>query len=301
MVRRYPIIFQMTVSLSTWVVGKSSVPYGSLRSTVVTAFGVRDCSVLTYLRICRDVRKVTPLLDRLEASQKSIQYLALDLSRPILEQCITQLSKKYHFVRCAGLWGTFADAIEWASRYHHCFDKAAEGQPERHALFFLSLGSIYGNDKFESAVEEFRRWSHALRPKDRLLIGVDANNDPLRVWRSYHDAEGTFERFMRNALDHSNDVLGHEWYRSDDWKLSATMEPDYPIYHRFEFHALRDVRCDALQLELRADHVIKCYEVFKNGPDVIKRAVHGSGLQEVDRWTASSGTFRTSSPLPQPR
>ena len=100
---------------------------------------------------------------------------------------------------------------------------------------------------------------------------------------------------MRNALHHSNTVLGHMWYRPEDWEILATMDPEYPIHHRFIFRALRNVRCDGYDLEFEEGGEIDCYEVFKNGPDILRKAFDLAGLEEVSSWTALSGTFRNSS------
>jgi uncharacterized SAM-dependent methyltransferase len=163
----------------------------------------------------------------------------------------------------------------------------------------LSLGSIYGNDRFENAVTEFRKWAHTLQPQDQLLIGVDAKDDALKVWKSYHDDHGIFDKFMRNALEHSNQVLGTEWYRAEDWEIVGTMNPQYPIYHRFIFRATKPVKCKEYGFEFQEGEEIDCYEVFKNGPDIIREAVSQAALKEVSSWTAPSGTFRTSAFLAQ--
>jgi len=195
-----------------------------------------------------------------------------------------QLSPHYRYVRCAGLWGTFSDALRWAAT-------------SKGTKFFLSLGSIYGNDRFDSAVTEFRKWAHALQPQDRLLIGVDAKDDAQQVWNSYHDGHGVFENFMRNALEHSNRVLGHTWYKAEDWEISGLLNPQLPIHHRFVFRSVKDIKCVEYDLEFKAGDEIDCYEVFKNGPDVVRKAFVQAGLKEVGFWTAQSGTFRKSSPF----
>jgi uncharacterized SAM-dependent methyltransferase len=83
----------------------------------------------------------------LESNMKSERYLVRDLSKPILEESLTHLAHRYRFVQCSGLWGTFVDAFTWAHSI------SSDAQPK----FFLSLGSIYGNDRFDSAVEQFSR------------------------------------------------------------------------------------------------------------------------------------------------
>ncbi|PVH86313.1 hypothetical protein DL98DRAFT_601976 [Cadophora sp. DSE1049] len=199
---------------------------------------------------CGDMRKVKPLLDTLEASQKSVLYLTLDISKPTLEECLSQLRPKYRFVRCARLWGTFADALKWA---------ATSKCPN----FFLS----WAPSMVMTASIASRFGTHTTMTMEYL------------------------KSFMRNALSHSNEVLGHEWYRPDDWKVLGILDPQYPIHHRFVFRAVRLVQCEAVQLEFGVGEEIDCYEVFKNGPDILRRAFAMANLSEIGNWTAPSGSF----------
>ncbi|KUJ07464.1 uncharacterized protein LY89DRAFT_742696 [Mollisia scopiformis] len=59
-----------------------------------------------------DIRKVAaPLLDRLEAAGKKVQYDALDLSRSAIEQNLAAYSSTYQHVTSLGLWCTFEDGL----------------------------------------------------------------------------------------------------------------------------------------------------------------------------------------------
>ena len=147
----------------------------------------------------RDVRKVRPLLEYLEKAGKNVQYYALDLSKQaVAENLNSLLASKFLHINCFGLWGTFEDGLAWS-------------ETVRGPRMFLSLGSIFGNDRFERAVKYLSVWARALRPTDSILLGIDCCQDRDVVWKSYHDAEGIFETFIRNAFVHSNRVLG-EWY-----------------------------------------------------------------------------------------
>jgi uncharacterized SAM-dependent methyltransferase len=146
----------------------------------------------------RDLRKVFPLLQKLDQQVKSVVYYGLDLSLPVLQEGIGKLNTTFKHVKCVGLWGTFDDALTWVERIPG-------------PRWFLSLGSILGNDFPEPAIQHLTRWSSLLGADDRMLIGMDATDDPGIIWDSYHDDQGLFEQFMRGGLEHSNRVVGEDW------------------------------------------------------------------------------------------
>jgi uncharacterized SAM-dependent methyltransferase len=221
------------------------------------------------------VRKVKPLLDRLEAMQITIHYFALDLSKAVLDECMKELKPRYRFVRCFGLWGTFDDALAWS--------KGVAGPK-----CFMCLGSMLGNDHFEAAVEHLREWADSMGPQDRMLLGLDACQDEGEIWRSYHDSQGMFERFIRNGLVYSNTILGHPWYRGEDWEVTGAIQ-DEPTMHKFIIRAVGNVSCAPLGLRFAAGDEIHCYEGFKYGPDAMHLQFVKAGLQELEIWRSPSG------------
>ncbi|KAI9774043.1 MAG: hypothetical protein M1839_001928 [Geoglossum umbratile] len=183
-----------------------------------------------------DIRKVRPLLDALEATQKEVQYFALDLSRAAL-----------------GESGTFDDGMAWSKTVD---------RPK----CFLSLGSIFGNGHFNSAVARLSAWADTMRPQDRMLLGMDSLTERTEVWNSYHDSRGIFERFTRNGV------------LQDD-----------PTMHRFVIRARRDVVYEPLRIYFAAGDEIDCYENFKYDPVVMRKQFASAGLSEITIWQAPSG------------
>jgi uncharacterized SAM-dependent methyltransferase len=244
---------------------------------------VPKCKEITdpYSLCNRDVRKVKPFLDRLEAMRKDSTYYALDLSRLALEENMRQLmpsyriGHRYEFVQCFGLWGTFDDAHSWAKKI---VDKPR---------WFCSLGSQFGNDHFDDAVAFLSKWAQIMRPEDRMLIGMDGSEDKEAIWHSYHDSQGLFEEFIRNGYTHSNTVLGSSWYRDEDWDFCGVMQDD-PLMHRWVIRAKRDVIDSSLGLAFEPGDEIDCYEAFKYGPEVMHRQFAQAGLEVVATWKAPS-------------
>ncbi|QRD92171.1 hypothetical protein F9C07_2286874 [Aspergillus flavus] len=106
-----------------------------------------------------DVTKVVPLLNELERNGKHVHYYTLDISRKALENVLAKLPTSYKVVKYTELWGTFDNLRAWRGNIQ---------KPK----WFLTLGSIFGNDEFQIAINELKKL-----------------------------------------------VLGHEWYRPEDWEV----------------------------------------------------------------------------------
>lgn len=215
-----------------------------------------------------------PLLDALETTEKKVDYFALDLSKDSLDRGMKLLTPAYRFVRCFGLWGSFEDAKPWLNDI-------------RGPKWLLSLGSIFGNGPFDEAVAGLSAWARLMRPEDRMLLAMDANTDKDIVWNSYHDSEGLYERFVRNGLTRTNHLLGHSWYRDEDWVVNGRLQ-DEPMMHQTVVTAAVDVSCERLGLQFKAGDEILCGGAYKYGPAVMKTMFARAGLKEISQWKAPS-------------
>ncbi|KAI0523915.1 DUF323 domain-containing protein [Xylaria bambusicola] len=224
---------------------------------------------------CGDVRKTKPLLDRLETSGKDIFYFGLDLSLKAVQGNIDGLRATHKNIQCTGLWGTFEDGLEWA--------KGIEGP-----MLYLSLGSIFANDRLPRAIRYLQPWHDALRPDDLMLIGVDCLQDPELVWKSYHDTAGVFERFIRNAFAYSNRVVGVEWFRDEDWDIRGELELN-PVAHHFVLRAVRDVDGGESGISFKKDDEITCYGGYKQTPSLVRQQFQAVSLTEIACWPSPSG------------
>lgn len=222
----------------------------------------------------RDLRKIAPFLDILEASQKRVQYFALDLSRKSLEVGMREFGKKYKFVRCIALWGLFHEGLQWI-----------ENIPS--PRWICSLGSSLGNDWYTPAVENLCQWSSIMKSEDRMLLGMDSCKDLQTLHRSYHDEKGLFESFIRNGLEHSGSVMGDDWYQQDDWIVSGIFH-EKPVMHQFAITAKNDVFCKSVGVELGKGTQIDCYEAFKYDPQEMQAQFEASGLQQLAMWQSPS-------------
>jgi uncharacterized SAM-dependent methyltransferase len=196
-----------------------------------------------------DVRKVQPLLNAPEVARKPVNYFAVDLSKHALQRGMGYLVPRYRYVTCFGLWGTFVDAMEWT--------RSVTGPK-----CILSLGSFFGNNHFHSAVARLASWREIMNKDDQMLLGLDARMDKTYLWNAYHDPVGLFEKFLRNGLSHSNEVLGCKWYREEDWMITGVIY-DEPLSRSFLIKALRAAVCEEIGPKFHTGEYIICFEVFK--------------------------------------
>lgn len=214
-----------------------------------------------------------PLLDHLEAAQKRVHYYSLDLSRAALQQGVSQFAERYQFIQCTGLWGSFDHGFTWVS-------KLSAGPK-----WLLSLGSILGNGPLEDAVRGLSRWASLMSPDDRLLLCMDAHTDPNKIWKSYHDPHGCYERFVRNGLHRSNKLLEYEWYAPDDWEMIGHLEP--PM-HQTLFRARRSVDAAPVGIQFSEGDLIAFHGAFKYPPEIMRTQFSMASLKELAVWKAPS-------------
>lgn len=226
------------------------------------------------LILSSDIRKIKPFLDVLESRKQPFQYLALDVSKKSLENCMHEIAHRYRWVRCLGLWGSFHHDLDWFYQISG-------------PRWFLSLGSIFGNDWFEPAVASLKMFSSNMAPDDRMLLGMDSCKNQEVLWNSYHDDEGVFESFIRNGLDHTNKVMGYDWYSAEDWSVEGRLI-EKPCMHVFAIIAKKDIICTPLNVKMDKGTQIDCYEAFKYSPEEMSLQFEASGFQQLAVWHASS-------------
>ncbi|KAL2429682.1 Ergothioneine biosynthesis protein 1 [Exophiala dermatitidis] len=159
-----------------------------------------------------NLRKVNILLRAFEEAGKHVEYYALDLSLSELKRTFAQLdTKAYKHVTFHALHGTYDDALSWLPH------SASEGKP----TCVMTLGSSLGNFPREDAARFLGSFRKVLAPSDFLLVGLDACQDPDRIFRAYNDSAKVTENFYRNGLNHANKVLGYEAFKQEQWQIAT--------------------------------------------------------------------------------
>ncbi|KAK2735817.1 hypothetical protein FQN57_001094 [Myotisia sp. PD_48] len=240
----------------------------------ITNFIVDGCTIVDMGS--GDTRKVFPLLSFLDSLGVEVNYFALDLSNRALQKTMERLVPTFAYVKCFGLWGSFADGLEWLKTVH---------SPK----FIMSLGSMFGNDEFKLAVSRLREWKAVMGPNDYMLLGLDACTHPADLWASYHDNGMVWESFIRNGLEYSNEVLGHVWYREEDWEVSGRIDCNPDVLHRFSIIAKRDIRCPELGLYFAANESVDFFEAWKYPPGRMSSQFKMAGFDLRACWQAPGG------------
>lgn len=182
-------------------------------------------------------------------------------------------------VRCAGLWGTFEDGLQYV-------------QNIKGPRLFLSLGSVLCNDPWNEALKKVKDWAGILRPDDRLLVGMDAHlvpRDTEKIWAAYHTREDLYTRFFQNGFDYANRLVGETWFRYEDWEQLAELEN--PTRHRFYFRAKRDIQLGTTGRLVSKGEEIDWFDSHKYGQEDVEVMFDKAGLVATDIWRAPNSEF----------
>ena len=209
------------------------------------------------------------MLDALEVAKKDIEYFALDLSLPELERTFAMLDiEAYQHVSFRGLHGTYDDALSWLkNRPNNSVDGST--------TCIMTLGSSIGNFTPDEATNFLKGYARILGPADLILVGLDACQDPKRIFRAYNDSKHVTERFYRNGLEHANRLLGYQAFKQEDWKVGTAVD-ERLNKHWASYVALKDIKTK--DLSFRAGEVIPFEEAWKFSEERSDKLWRESGL-----------------------
>lgn len=219
------------------------------------------------------------LLRALDAAGKDVEYYALDLSLKELRRTLEQLPTFEH-VRCHGLYGTYDDGLDWL--------KLPENQARPKCV--MSLGSSIGNFSRQEAASFLRGFADALQLSDSMLIGLDATNDPARVFHAYNDEEGLTHKFVLNGLVQANEILGEQIFNLDDWRVIGEYVYDGEGgRHQAFYSPLKDVHYK--DIYFKAGERVQVEQSLKYSEEETRQLWRASALTEVGRWSALSEAY----------
>jgi len=153
-------------------------------------------------------------------------------------------------VKCYGLFGTYADGLEWLK----------QPQNRDRPYCIMSIGSSIGNFNRKEAAKFLNEYARILQPNDLMLIGLDACQDEEKVFHAYNDRDGLTHEFIRNGLLHANKLLGEEVFRKHDWEIIGEYNCTLQCHQAF-YKATRDVRVE--HIKIRAGEEIRVEESYK--------------------------------------
>lgn len=218
-----------------------------------------------------NLRKTCILLDALEKLETPCQFFALDLSLPELQRTISAVPA-YEHIKVFGLHGTYDDGLEWLKR------------PEQHMKpkCIMSLGSSLGNFTRAGASSFLKGFANALVPeRDVLLVGLDACQDPSRVYKAYNDERGTTRRFILNGLAYANRILGEDIFKPTEWEYVGEYDMLEKRHQAF-YVPNRDIAYR--NILIRSGERVRVEESYKYSLTQSAALWARSGLHERTRW-----------------
>jgi dimethylhistidine N-methyltransferase len=146
-------------------------------------------------------RKVSPLLEAIEAAGQPPAYVALDISAEHLQQACGRLQMRHPAAAIAGIC---CDYSQLQALPEHPLLSGST-----HLGFFP--GSSLGNFEPEAAQELLRQFRRLLGPGGTLLIGIDQPKPVERLEAAYDDAAGVSAAFALNLLVRLNRELAGDF------------------------------------------------------------------------------------------
>lgn len=237
------------------------------------------------LIISRALRKIRILLEALERAEKDIEYYALDLSLAELERTLSAIpAGSFKHVKYFGLHGTYDDGLEWL--------KSAE-TANRRQKNILWLGSSIGNFKRDDGAQFLKTFSDILRPGDTMIIGIDGCQDPDRVYHAYNDKQGVTHKFIRNGLQHANQIFGHEEFDMKKWTVIGEYNKAARRHQAF-VSPTQETRIDGVVIH--KDERVRIEESYKFSELDILRLWETASLVEGAKWANKTGDYGQSIP-----
>ncbi|KAK3677933.1 hypothetical protein LTR78_002028 [Recurvomyces mirabilis] len=234
-----------------------------------------------------NLRKIKILLDALEKAQKNVDYYALDLMESELERTLAE-APQYRYVTCQGLHGTYDDGLAWVQQPQNA------NKPKT----ILSLGSSIGNFDRGSASSFIRSIFAALGPNDSVLIGLDACQEPDKVYHAYNDSKGITHKFIANGLKHANTLLGSEIFRLPDWEILGRYDEAGGKHQAF-VAPKRDLA--VLGVSIKAHEQIRIEESYKYNSAQANELWNQSGALQKIKLSNDAGDYALHLLKKQPR
>ena len=239
--------------------------------------------------------KTRYLIDALLRRQDTLRYVALDISRGALVSSARKLLAAYPRLMVDAVAAEYADGLRYLRNL-----AALDPGVDRPKLF-LWLGSNVGNLARAEAAAFLRRVRETMRPRDRLLIGIDLRKDRAQLEAAYDDARGVTARFNLNLLARINRELGGRFDLDGFAHRAVYHEPEGRIAMELVSRCDQVVPIDALNLHVRfaAGEAIHTEDSYKYSDDEICALAAAAGYAVERQWHDTERRF--SQTLLQPR
>ncbi len=136
--------------------------------------------------------KTQILLDAYQAAGYPLRYLPIDVSSTMLVESAQELLAKYPTLSIYGLVSTYELAIPHLP------------PTQLTARMLCFIGSTLGNLQPYECDQFLAKVSHALKPGDYFLLGLDLQKETAVLEAAYNDSQGITAAFNFNMLQHLN-------------------------------------------------------------------------------------------------
>lgn len=234
--------------------------------------------------------KTDLVLEALLGTREHLRYVPVDISAAALEAAAERLVARFPRLEVRGLCAEYQDGVQHLARL----------DADQHLVLFL--GSNIGNFEADEAAAFLNRLARAMRPQDRLLLGVDMVKDRAILERAYDDPEGVTAAFNLNMLAHLNHALGA------NFDLAAFRHEAFfnARASRVEMHLVstkaQDVHVAALgrSFHFEEGESIHTENSHKYTPEALEGLIAAGGWRTLERVTDEAGAFSLCLLAPRP-
>jgi EasF-like predicted methyltransferase len=235
---------------------------------------IHSDSVLVELG-CGSLRKTKLILDKLEESNKKIEYFALDLDFSELNLSLENLINNYKIIRLHGLNGTYDDFIRILPGFSN--------KP----ITILWLGSSIGNYTRNEAIEFLSSLERNLKKGDKIIASFDTKKDRNALEKAYGDLDGMGTQFIMNALNHANKILSQLIFDLNKFNYESVISDDLS-YHESLLKCIHShaVKIDNKEIKFEKDELIHLEYSFKYSIEEALNILRQSGFVPFRQFKA---------------
>lgn len=233
--------------------------------------------LLGLILAASNLRKVNLLLSALERQEKKVEYYALDVNLAELRRTLIA-APTHSYVKCSGLLGTYDDGLEWLKT----------PQVSGKAKVVMSLGSSIGNFSRRDAAMFVNDMADAAGEHGAVLLGIDACQDPSRIYSAYNDRDGVTRDFTLNGLQHANTLLGRQEFDVPAWRAIGHYNQERGCHQAFVCPAFDTT---VLGVKIAAGEKVRIEESFKYPGRDLTRLWKRAQVKEILNWSNMRGDY----------
>ena len=227
---------------------------------------------------CGSVQKIRLLLDALE---KPVSYVAVDISREHLLNASAELAMDFPELEVHGLCADFTKRFD--------VPPASKAPGARRVGFFP--GSTLGNFDHKDAVEFLASAAQSLGIGGGMIIGIDLKKDDALLNAAYNDSQGITAQFNLNLLERINREL-----KGDFDIRSFTFKAQYEhVKGRVESHlyssCAQTVHVDGETFKFDKGESIHTENSHKYSVPEFRELARSAGFDHKHVWTDAEQLF----------